>query len=223
MSETSRRFHYWRPTPRRRQLPWLANHSNPGISPHAVRKASNHHIDQISNKGKGGIRKPFMKCNHAHQKLMITLPTSKNPSTQNIWNHGTAHTVCKHRWPQLTQWCSLLLTLLNCNLNSSKSFTMESDNVYLLHWQEKTRSVSLTGKLSLLGQLSFLQKIIQYLNIDFLTVAVIMFLFLKHHGRLCKHLVNYLQIYVNECKCLYYYANLCEYLCKHMQMLCKFM
>ena len=32
--ETSRSFHYWQPAPRWRPLPWLANPSNPAMSPH---------------------------------------------------------------------------------------------------------------------------------------------------------------------------------------------
>ena len=34
MPETSRSFHYWKPAPRWRLLPWLANPGNPAMNPH---------------------------------------------------------------------------------------------------------------------------------------------------------------------------------------------
>ena len=50
MSETSRSFHYWQPAPRWRLLPWVANPSNPAMSPHIGK--GNRHLSHRINSGK---------------------------------------------------------------------------------------------------------------------------------------------------------------------------
>jgi len=52
MSETSRSFHYWQPTPRRRINPWLANPGNSAMSPLAVRATGTRHTAETMERGR---------------------------------------------------------------------------------------------------------------------------------------------------------------------------
>ena len=46
MPETFKSFHYLRPAPRWRLLPWLGNPGNPATSPHAAQETGMCHTDK---------------------------------------------------------------------------------------------------------------------------------------------------------------------------------
>ena len=79
--ETSRSFHYWQPAPRWRLLPWLANPSNPAMSPHAEgEKTGTRHTDKtVERKGGTGEGRQPPRSPRA-QKNANAQKNSKTPT-----------------------------------------------------------------------------------------------------------------------------------------------
>ena len=104
--ETSRRFHYWQPTPRWRPPPWLATPGNPAMSPRAEwEKTSTHHthktVERKDGQGRGDslqgvsmLRKTLMLRKH-WQKCQLNRYNAL--WTKNIRNPG-APTYITNRW-----------------------------------------------------------------------------------------------------------------------------
>jgi len=70
--ERSRRFHYWQPAPRWRQLPWLANPGNPAMTHHTEgEETSTCHTDKtVERKGGTGEGRQPPRKPHAQKNAI---------------------------------------------------------------------------------------------------------------------------------------------------------